>query len=251
VHMPDTPDAIILCGGAGQRLRDVIGDVPKPMATVGGRPFLELLLTQLQRYGFSRVILAVGYRMGVIQSHFGSSALNMQVLYSPESSPLGTAGAVRKAATLVATDSVLIMNGDTYTDMDLRRLIADHHASNATVSLVAVPSGRRSDGGTIRVNATGRVVGFEEKRGGAAEGLYMNAGIYMMSRQALYDISPGNEASLEHEVFPRWLRQQIHLQAITGPYTCVDIGTPDRYSDAQRLLADTALQGCGWGMKKL
>ena len=114
------PDAIVLCGGAGLRLRSVIGDAPKGMAAVAGRPFLELLLRQLRRHGFERVILAVGYQRDMIYSHFGESAFGLRLAYSVESSPLGTGGAVRNAADLVESESVLIMNGDSYTDADLQ-----------------------------------------------------------------------------------------------------------------------------------
>ncbi len=85
--MPKMPDAILLCGGAGLRLRSVIGDAPKGMAEVAGRPFLELLLRQLQRHGFERAILAVGYQKDVIQSYFGECAFGLQVVYSPEFRP--------------------------------------------------------------------------------------------------------------------------------------------------------------------
>ena len=123
--MPSTPDAILLCGGAGLRLRSVIGDAPKGMASVAGRPFLELLLRQLRRHGFERAILAVGYRKDVIQSHFGERAFGLHLAYSVESSPLGTGGALRNAADLIESDSVLIMNGDSYTDADLSEFVAD------------------------------------------------------------------------------------------------------------------------------
>src|SRR5262245_4985053 len=113
--MPSTPDAILLCGGAGLRLRSVIGNAPKGMADVAGRPFLELLLRQLRRHGFERAILAVGYQKHVIHSHFGGRAFGLHLAYSAESHPLGTGGALRNAAQLVRSESALIMNGDSYT----------------------------------------------------------------------------------------------------------------------------------------
>src|SRR5271166_5438180 len=88
--MPNTPDAILFCGGAGLRLRSVTGDVPKAMASIAGRPFLELLLRQLRRHGLQRVILAVGHRRDVIRSYFGERAFGLNLAYSAESKPLGT-----------------------------------------------------------------------------------------------------------------------------------------------------------------
>ena len=233
--MPSTLDAILLCGGAGLRLRSVTADGPKAMAGITGRPFLELLLRQLERHDFERVILAVGYRMDVIRSHFGGQAFGMQLLYSTESSPLGTGGAVRQAAHLVSSETVLVMNGDSYTDVDLGRVVADHRVSGAEASIVAVPADGRNDCGTIRVNEGGRVVRFEEKQN-AADACYVNAGIYVVSRQLLYDIPPGIQLSIEHEVFPRWLEEDHDIRAIIRPGTCVDIGTPERYWRAQELL---------------
>ena len=118
--MPDIPNAIILCGGAGLRLRSVIGEAPKGMAMVAGRPFLEILLLQLARYGFDRAILAVGYQRDVIQSYFGEIRFGLQLVYSPEPKALGTGGALRNAAGLLGTNNILVMNGDSYTDVDLR-----------------------------------------------------------------------------------------------------------------------------------
>src|ERR1700680_1655437 len=96
--MPKPPDAIILCGGAGVRLREIAGDRPKAMVRIVERPFLELLFKQLRRNGFERAILAFGYQKNMIRAHFGERACGLQLVYSPESSPLGTGGALRNAA---------------------------------------------------------------------------------------------------------------------------------------------------------
>src|SRR6266545_2288700 len=98
--MHSVPDAIVLCGGVGTRLR-VVTDGPKAMVSVGGRPFLEFLLRQLRRSGVERVILAVGFQSNVIRNHFGEEAFGLHLVYSPEVTPLGTGGALRNAANLV------------------------------------------------------------------------------------------------------------------------------------------------------
>src|ERR1017187_4110469 len=123
--MTSVPDAIVLCGGAGLRLRSVTGTAPKSMSSIDGRPFLELLLRQLRRYGFQRVILAVGYEREVIYSHFGETAFGLKLTYPAESSPLGTGGALRNALGAVESETALIMNGDSYTDVDLSRFGAE------------------------------------------------------------------------------------------------------------------------------
>src|SRR5947209_4631928 len=106
--MPETPDAVILCGGAGTRLRSVHANSPKSMAEIAGRPFLELLLKQLHRHGFERVILALGYQGDAIRAYFGERMCGVKIIYSAERLPLGTGGAVRNAAHLISSASVLI-----------------------------------------------------------------------------------------------------------------------------------------------
>ena len=95
--MHSLPDAVILCGGAGLRLRPVIGDSPKGMANVAGRPFLEILLRQLRRHAIENAVLAVGYQSEFIQAHFGESFIGLKLAYSVETSALGAGGAVRQA----------------------------------------------------------------------------------------------------------------------------------------------------------
>ncbi|MGH9356706.1 MAG: nucleotidyltransferase family protein [Terriglobia bacterium] len=240
--MPDMPDAILLCGGAGLRLRSVTGNAPKGMAEIGGRPFLELLLRQLHRHGFQRAILAVGYQKDVIQSHFGDSALGLRLEYAVESAPLGTGGALSNAADLVEQDSVLIMNGDSYTEVDLRKVLDDHRESKADASVVVVPADGRGDCGSVLLDEGGRLVGFQEKQG-ALHAPYLNAGIYMVSRNVLKEIPRGIEISLEQELLPRWLQQGKYVKGFVCMGRCIDIGTPERYRSAQDILANVEAQG--------
>src|SRR5215469_10396559 len=138
--MRDTPDAILLCGGAGLRLRSVTGNAPKGLAHVAGRPFLELLLRQLHRHGLERAVLAVGHLGDVIHSHFGERAFGLDLAYSVESFPLGTGGALRNAVGLINSQHVLVMNGDSYTDADFCRFVADHCEARADASVLLVPA---------------------------------------------------------------------------------------------------------------
>jgi mannose-1-phosphate guanylyltransferase len=239
--MPSMPDAIVLCGGAGIRLRSVIGNAPKGMAEVAGRPFLELLLCQLHRHGFERAILAVGYQKDVIHSHFGERAFGLHLAYSAESRPLGTGGALRNAADQVRSESVLIMNGDSYTDADLDIFVAGHREAVADASVVVVPADGRGDCGSVLIDAEGRLRSFEEKPG-PFHAPYVNAGIYLVSRQMLYEIPAGLEASLERELLPRWLQQGRYIKGFVCLGRCIDIGTPERYRSAQDTLASVEVR---------
>jgi NDP-sugar pyrophosphorylase family protein len=234
--MPDTADVVILCGGAGLRLRQVTGDGPKAMASLNGRPFLELLLRQVQRYGFPRVILAIGYRGDAIRAHFGMRPFGLDVVYSPETVPLGTGGALRNAAAAVGTEVVLVMNGDSYTDVDLTQFAAAHRSGRADVSVVAVPVDGRADCGSLLLDADGNVLEFKEKEAGAAA-RYLNAGVYLISQKMLSSIPAGVDISLERSLFPRWLAEGSRVKAFVHRGRCVDIGTPGRYLAAQEQLA--------------
>jgi NDP-sugar pyrophosphorylase family protein len=234
--MPRAPDVILLCGGAGLRLRSVIANAPKAMAQISGRPFLELLLRQLRRYRFERAILAVGYGQDMIRSQFGERAFGLELKYSVEPSPLGTGGAVRNAAQMVASEAVLVMNGDSYTDVDLGGVALRHHETTTDVSMVVVPAAGRSDYGSVFVDGNGVVIRFAEKPKDC-NAPYINAGIYVLSRPILRSIQPNIQLSLEKDLIPRWIQDGVLIKALIHPGACVDIGTPDRYKLAQQLLA--------------
>jgi NDP-sugar pyrophosphorylase family protein len=240
--MPSAPDAMLLCGGAGTRLKSVTGSTPKSLATIGSRPFLDLLLHQLRRHGFQRVILAVGYQKELIRSYLGDQSNGLTLEYSVESVPLGTGGALRNAIDLIASDSVLIMNGDSYTDADLSAFERDFHAANADLSVLVVPADGRVDCGLVSVDSRGSVLGFREKQTSTGN-FHVNAGIYMATKNILRDVPPGVRVSLEEELFPRWLAERKCLRAFSHTGNCVDIGTPERYQRAQDILANVEVSG--------
>jgi len=237
--MPDLPDAMILCGGAGLRLREVLGSAnPKSMAKIGARPFLELLLRQLQRNGFRRVLLAAGHQHQVIRESLGETMFGVELVYSVEPFPAGTGGALRYALELLESDAALVLNGDSYTDADLTEFIGDYHRSKADASVVVVPPDGRVDCGTVGVEG-GWVARFREKQGIGNE--QVNAGIYLISRQLVAQIPGTTQLSLELDLFPQWLAEGRRLRAFTHSGTCIDIGTPDRYRNAQENLANAEI----------
>jgi NDP-sugar pyrophosphorylase family protein len=234
-------DAILLCGGAGLRLRSVTGGVPKSMVNVGGRPFLELLLRQLRRHGFRRVILAVGYQQDVIHSYFGERVFDLSIEYSSESSPLGTGGALRNASRLVESDSALVMNGDSYTPADLCCFATDYREAKADVSLVVVRADGRADCGLVSIDQNRNVLGFREKQF-SPNPRYVNAGIYMVARRILSEITPRIRLSLEEELFPQWLAGGKSVRAFVFSGRCMDIGTPERLLIAQDVLGNAEVE---------
>jgi NDP-sugar pyrophosphorylase family protein len=137
---------------------------------------------------------------------------------------------------LIKTDIALIMNGDSYTDIDLRDLAARHRSTQADVTLVVNPPDGRGDCGSVYASAGCDVVQFAEKQS-SANAPYINAGIYIVARTLLHELPAGIASSLERELFPKWLQEGRRLKIFTSTQKCVDIGTPERYQSAQDILA--------------
>ena len=225
-------EAIVLAGGFGTRLREVVPDLPKPMAPVAGRPFLEILLVTLARKGFSRVVLSLGFMSEKIIGHFGGSYAGMELVYEVESQPLGTGGAIRAALVRCLADHVFIFNGDTYLDIEAEELDRLWQASRHPVIVVReVPDTSRF--GRVEMR-DGRIHGFLEK-GSPGTGL-INAGCYVLPKDALDDFPIGQPFSLETEFFTNYL-QRIQFDGFVTHGRFIDIGVPVDYELAQTELA--------------
>lgn len=225
--------AVLLVGGMGTRLRSVMPSTPKPLAPVGSGSFLELLVQQLRHQGIRRLVMCTGYRSDQIENEFKQGDnWGVEIAYSKEQVPLGTAGAVKLAQFHVRTESdFIVMNGDSFLEVDFHGLIRFHreHAGLATIAVLPVKDCARF--GRVQVDADGRVIGFSEKSGGEEPGL-VSAGIYVFSR-AVFDHIPEGPASLETDVFPRLVNHGIYALEQTGMF--IDIGTPEDYARAQKL----------------
>jgi NDP-sugar pyrophosphorylase family protein len=226
--------ALILVGGLGTRLRPVVGDVPKPLAEVRGRPFLSYLLDQLADAGLRTVVLCTGYRGEQVRAAFGDARRGLKLLYSQEASPMGTGGAIRLAAAGLASPTVLVLNGDSYCQVDLGAFWSDHCASGARASLVLVRVEDASRFGQVELDGSGRVLRFEEKGARTGPG-WINAGMYLIDRNWVEAIPSDRAVSLEREVFPLWIEQG--LRGFRSPGRFLDIGTPASYREADQFLA--------------
>lgn len=227
--------AVVLAGGLGTRLRSVVTSKPKVLASIGERSFLELLVRQLRSQGIRHLVMCTGYLSEQIESQFGDGGRwDVSIEYSKEEVPLGTAGAIKLAEPyLVEAPEFLVLNGDSFLEIDFRGLIEfhrSHHGAIASMAVLPVPDAGRY--GTVRVDASGRVSGFTEKTGSDAPGL-VNGGVYVFTQGVLQSI-PEGPASLERDVFPRLLDQGIYAREQNGIF--IDIGTPADYARAQELL---------------
>lgn len=225
-------EAIVLAGGFGRRLRQLVPDLPKPMAPVAGRPFLEILLTSLARKGFRRVVLSLGYMADKVIAHFGDHFAGMVLAHEVEQTPLGTGGAVRQALTRCHTDHVFVFNGDTYLDLEAAA-VEEVWSANHEPIIVARTVPDTSRYGRLDV-ANGQVVGFSEK-GVSGPGL-INAGCYVLPVNILDVFAAGQAFSLETDFFHRHAAsQRFNLFVTSGHF--IDIGVPDDYVRAQSELA--------------
>lgn len=217
--------AVILAGGMGTRLKSVVSDLPKPMAPVNGKPFLEYLLQQLISSNIRDVILSVGYKWEVIRDCFGNGedrGLNIQ--YAIENEPLGTGGAIREASRLVNDDTFLVMNGDSFFDIDICSLFQYHRAVQANVTLALVAMENISRYGCVELDSNSEIINFHEKRGNG-QGL-INAGIYVLDSDFAHQIPPGN-ISFEKDLLPRRTGGKIFGAVREGYF--IDIGIPEDY----------------------
>ena len=229
--------AFVLCGGLGTRLRAVLSDRPKSMALVAGVPFLQLLLEQVRSQGVHQVILGTGYMADQIESFFGDGKdLGLHISYSRETEQLGTGGALKLAQPLLS-DPILVLNGDSYAELDLGAIAELFTKRNASVVIVlqTVPDVARY--GSVTIDAEGRVSDFVEKGARTGAGL-INAGIYLVRKEIISGLPAGRPISLEKDVFPELLRGAVYGVVSEGVF--IDIGIPSDLERAQSVLSPHA-----------
>jgi D-glycero-alpha-D-manno-heptose 1-phosphate guanylyltransferase len=226
-------EAIVLAGGLGTRLASRLHGLPKPMAPVAGRPFLEILLNQLRRSGCTRVLLSVGQQHIIIQDRFGASFHGIEVDYVVESVPLGTGGAIRLALAQAREESVLVLNGDTFLDADYAAMLRFHASEGAEATLAVVHRDDVSRYGSVIIEGE-RIAGFEEK--GRTGSGWISAGTYVLSRNLAWPPALPEKFSIEFDFFvPEVARLRPAAFKVDGFF--LDIGVPEDLDRAQTELA--------------
>jgi D-glycero-alpha-D-manno-heptose 1-phosphate guanylyltransferase len=228
--------AVILVGGQGTRLRTVVSDRPKSLAQVHHRPFLAYLLDQLIAGGVLEVILCCGYLGEQVRKTFGVAYRSLHLIYSQEERPLGTAGALRFAEPLFNSKSVLVMNGDSYCQVELNSFWHWHQEKSSKVSLLLTRVMDTSRYGSVQLSNENMISGFTEKSNSKGMG-WINAGIYILSRDIVESIPMGKLVSLERDVFPAWAKQRI-MFGHTIESVFIDIGTPETYASVEKVLPE-------------
>jgi mannose-1-phosphate guanylyltransferase len=229
------PEAILLVGGKGTRLRPLTVRTPKPMVPAAGVPFLTHQLARARAAGVEHVVLATSYLAEVFEPYFGDgSALGLHLEYVTEEEPLGTGGAIRNVASRLRSgpdDPVLVFNGDILTGLDIEALVGTHRSSGADVSLHLTRVEDPRAFGLVPTDGTRRVTAFLEKPQTPEEIVtdQINAGAYVFRRSVIDAIPAGRPVSVERETFPELLGAGAHLQGMVDSTYWLDLGTPHAF----------------------
>ena len=233
-----TISAIILAGGKGTRLLSAVSDRPKVLAEIEGRPFISYLLDQITTTGIQRTCLCTGYMADQVSNVCGNSHRGMELLYSRELTPLGTGGAILNALSKISTQLILVMNGDSFCEIDLSEFLAFAVEKDCDISMVGVKVPNASRYGTIVLDGNSNVYDFIEKNNLEIPGL-INAGIYILKKDFLTSLPNDRKLSIENEIFP-FHKESISVLSTKGPF--IDIGTPEDYKKAGAILKGASIR---------
>ena len=223
---PNDTDVLILCGGQGTRFRKVSENIPKALALIDGKPFLDLLLNDLISQGFKRIILATGYLSDQIERHI-SKRKDAEYIISREFKSLGTGGAIKYAEYYFQTKQILIMNGDSYISFQFPLLLEYHKLNSADMTILLSKRDNAKDYGTVELNKSNNIISFIENKNDKNKNK-VNTGIYVINRDLIINLKKDLNYSLEKELLPRWIinKKIIGMESGTSFY---DIGTKDRF----------------------
>jgi NDP-sugar pyrophosphorylase family protein len=228
--------AMILAAGFGTRLRPLTNEIPKPLLPVAGRPLIVWNLLLLKQHGITEIIINLHHLGHLIEKELGNgSALGMRLTYSHEPVILGTGGGIKQAEAFFDRQPVLVMNADTLLELDLSELIRAHQARQPIATLVLRADPDAETWGPVEVDARQQVLRINKKGvlGVQAAATYMFAGVHVLDPRVLADVPSGRETS----IIDAYVRALARGETIGGfPMTGYwsDIGTPDRYAEAQR-----------------
>lgn len=223
-------EAIILAGGFGTRLAQVVKDVPKPMAPVAHRPFLVYVVEDLISQGVNRIVMAVCYKKECIMDFFGNCYNGVEILYSVEESPLFTGGAIKQALFLCKDTQVFVVNGDTYFSVDFQKMRAFAEEKKTAVTIAVKKMVEFDRYGKVEISEGALVTAFHEKA--PCEKGWINGGIYDIKASCLRGYPA--KFSLEQECFPKLL-ELGQIAAFRSDGFFIDIGIPEDYDRAQTL----------------
>ena len=223
-------DVAVLAGGLGTRIAGVLGDTPKVLAPVEGRPYLAWLLDWLAGFGVRRVVLCLGHLADKVETWVARHQQpDMEIVISVEPAPLGTAGGLRHARPLLRSDPALVMNGDTFLAADLGAFLQRHRTAGADICILCAEVAEAGRYGRVELDEDRYIRRFAEKEPGTGPGL-INAGVYLFSAAALDRLAAGDARSIEREIFMAEQPGRIAAEVTRGAF--IDIGTPESLAEA-------------------
>lgn len=224
-------ECIILAGGLGTRLRSEVADLPKCMAPVAGKPFLHWVITYLQSQGIKSLVFSLGYMHEVINQYINENYSFLHVQFSVEKEPLGTGGAIKLAMQLCKEENVLIVNGDTLFEVNIKHLFTEHINKNSTCTLALKPMQNFDRYGAVTVNKNNVITGFTEKKY-MQPGL-INGGVYVMNRFHFNQIILPQKFSFEKDFLEKYL-DTLTMIGIADDGYFIDIGVPEDFKKANK-----------------
>jgi D-glycero-alpha-D-manno-heptose 1-phosphate guanylyltransferase len=225
-------EAIILAGGFGTRLQSVVSDVPKPMAPINNVPFLNYIFDYLKFFKIEHIVLSTGYLSEKISDCYKNEFKGIKISYTKEETPLGTGGGIRLALEKCTTKNILVLNGDSFFDVDLQAYYPLHTQFNSDCTLALRKVANAGRYGTIKLNDTATIKEFKEKDGAEKEGL-INGGVYILNRDLfLSKTKPNSAFSIEKDFFENRLNE-LHIFGFEYDGYFIDIGIPEDYKKAQ------------------
>jgi len=229
-------EAIILAGGLGTRLRSAIPDLPKCMAPVAGRPFLYYVLNYFQQQGIRKFILALGYKHELIENYIQNdfAIQGSAIQFSIEQEPLGTGGAVKLATCTIEEKNFLLVNGDTFFDVDVNALSGFHQTHHADCCLSLKPMSSADRYGIVLLKEDGSIKSFEEKKPNSS-GL-INGGVYTLQTESFLKENLPDRFSFEKDYLEKFYSVRRMFGFRQDKYF-IDIGLPEDYSRAQKEFA--------------
>lgn len=224
--------AIILVGGQGTRMRPLTLDIPKPLLPIANIPFIERQIKWLISYGVSEVVLSLCYLPNQFEEYFAKNPIDgVSISYVVEDEPLGTGGAIKFSAGDI-DGSVIVCNGDVLTTIDLKELVELHDSVNSLATIALTQVEDPSAFGVVPTNEDKQVIAFVEKPSKElAPSNWINAGIYVLSREFLDLIPSGLQVSIERETFPKAI-VECSMYALESNEYWLDIGTIEKYLQA-------------------
>ena len=224
-------EVLILVGGRGTRLKSISKNTPKPLVKINNLPFLLILLEYLYSYNFINIVLCTGYKAYHFKQFLEQEEIAHKIKISNEKKPMGTAGAIQNAKKHIQSRSFLVINGDSFCDLDYSKFCQSFESNNPILQIAVLRSDNVKGYGAIKLDGMNRIVDYKEKQDDVKDSsVYISVGIYQFSSEVIKYITPNEFVSLEYDIIPKLIHlypDRVYGYEVEGKF--IDIGTPKNY----------------------